>query len=71
MSIGTMVWTVTFRMDAKSAQQELPRYTKEAADAFAQGILDLGGVAIVTEDYEEDSELPSAGGNEDTLDWSK
>lgn len=53
MPIGTMVWTVTFRIDSKAPQQELKRYTEESADAFADGILAMGGVAVVTEDYEE------------------
>ncbi len=48
-----MVYVVTFRTDAKAPQQELKRYTKESANAFATGIIDIGGVAIVTEDIED------------------
>ena len=50
-----LVWIVTFRRDAKSSQESLIRYTEEAAVHFAQGIIDTGGVAIVTEDLEDDS----------------
>lgn len=55
MTLGTMVWTVTYRTDSKSPQQELDRYTAEAANHFAQGIIDAGGVAIVTEDFRSDA----------------
>lgn len=49
----TMVWTITFRTDSASPQKELKRYTRESANNFAQGIIDTGGVAIVTEDIED------------------
>jgi hypothetical protein len=47
-------YTVTFRMDAKSPQQELKRYTKEAAESFADGVISMGGVAIVNEGIAEE-----------------
>lgn len=50
--VGTLIWTVTYRADAKNPQQVVHKYTEEAAITFARGIQDLGGVAIVTEDYE-------------------
>lgn len=49
-TITTVVYVVTFRMNKDQPQQELVRYTRPAAEIFAQGILDSGGVAIVTED---------------------
>jgi len=49
----TMVWVVTFRIDNKSPQQELIRYTPEAAKHFAEGIIATGGVAVVTEDVQD------------------
>jgi hypothetical protein len=49
----TIVYVVTYRMDNKSPQQELERYTKEAAVHFATGIQDAGGVAIITEDVKD------------------
>jgi hypothetical protein len=52
MMTGQMVWTVTYRVDSDSPQTELKRYTVEAATHFAQGIIDAGGVAVVTEEYE-------------------
>jgi len=49
MPFGQLEYTVTFRIDSKSPQQELKRYTKEAANNFADGIVAMGGVAIITE----------------------
>lgn len=51
MSVATMVWIVTYRIDSKSPQVQLDRYTEESAKHFAQGIIDAGGVAVITEDY--------------------
>jgi hypothetical protein len=48
-----LVYVVTYRVDSKSPQSELVRFTKEAADHFAKGIVDSGGVAIVTEDVRD------------------
>lgn len=55
-----MVWTVVYRTDSKSPQQELDRYTQEAAEHFAQGIIDTGGVAIITEDAKDMPETEDA-----------
>lgn len=49
----TVTYTVVFRDSADHPQQELVRYTKEAADHFALLIVNNGGVAIVVEDEEE------------------
>lgn len=68
----TMVWIITFRLNKQSPQQEIKKYTKEAADHFAEGIMDAGGVAVVTEDVETDipadDETFVTGKN--TLDWN-
>lgn len=67
----TMVWTVTYRTDSKSAQCELKRYTKEAADYFAEGIIAAGGVAVITEDIEPaPATEPDALPPNNTLDWN-
>lgn len=50
---GNMVWVVTYRIDSKSPQTELVRYTQESANIFAEGIIAAGGVAVVTEDFRE------------------
>jgi hypothetical protein len=50
-----LIWTVVFRDDASSPQQELVRYTEEAANSFAAHIIENGGVAIVVEGDEEDT----------------
>lgn len=55
-----MVWTVVYRTDSKSPQMELDRYTKEAAEHFATGIIDAGGVAVVVEDVKEATETEEA-----------
>lgn len=52
----TMIWTVVFRDDAESPQQELIRYTEAAANRFAKSIMDTGGVAIVVEGEEDSPE---------------
>ena len=52
-----MTWTVVFRDGPDTPQQELVRYTEEAATTFAQSIIDNGGVAIVVEDDEEDLDI--------------
>lgn len=49
-----LVYVVTYRIDSKSPQSELVRFTQESADHFAKGIIDSGGVAIVTEDAREE-----------------
>jgi hypothetical protein len=53
---ATCIWTVHFRIDSKSKQQELVRYTEEAAVHFAQGIIDSGGVAVVVEGLDDEEE---------------
>lgn len=50
----TIIWTVVFRDSAESPQQELVRYTKEAANFFALSIINNGGVAIVVEGEDEE-----------------
>ena len=50
----TIIWTVVFRDSADNPQQELIRYTKEAANAFALSVINNGGVAIVVEGEDED-----------------
>jgi len=52
-TIQTIVWVVTFRDSARSPQQELIRYTSEAAIKFARHIIENGGIAIITETTEE------------------
>jgi hypothetical protein len=49
----TVVYVITYRLDKKSSQEEQTRFTKEAADNFAQAIIDLSGVAVVTEDIRD------------------
>jgi hypothetical protein len=46
----TMVYVVTYRLDNKSPQEEQIKYTREAANILANSVLELGGIAIVTED---------------------
>lgn len=53
MSMKTLIYTVVFRDSADHPQQELIRYTREAADHFAFLIVENGGVAIVIEGEEE------------------
>ena len=50
--IGTLIWIVVFRVDAKNEQQQSVKYTEEAANTFAKAIQDNGGIAIVIEDFE-------------------
>lgn len=45
-----LIWVVTYRMSPDEAQQEITRYTKEAANAFALRISNEGGLAVITED---------------------
>lgn len=52
-TLQTIVWVVTFRDSPQSPQQELTRYTREAAVKFARHIMDNGGVAIINETMEE------------------
>lgn len=49
----TMEYVVAFRAHTKSPQQEAKFYTPQAAEIFADGILQAGGVAIVTEDVQD------------------
>jgi hypothetical protein len=49
----TVVYVITYRLDKKSSQEEQTRFTKEAADNFARSLLELGGVAVVTEDIRD------------------
>lgn len=55
MTIPTLVYVVTYRMPNDPAQTELLKYTKESADAAAKTIIEMGGVAVVTEDERIDS----------------
>jgi hypothetical protein len=67
----TMVWIVTYRLNSKSGQTEVKKYTPESANAFAQTIQELGGVAVITEDIEPSpaaDEQPELSRN--SLDWS-
>ena len=53
-NIETLIWTVVFRDSTDSPQQELKRYTEQAADRFALDVITNGGVAIVIEGSEPD-----------------
>lgn len=49
----TLVWVVTYRTISDEPQQEVVRYTPQAANQFAMTIMNEGGVAVVTEDARE------------------
>lgn len=45
-----LVWVVTYKTGPDEPQQEITRYTLEAANHFASNINKDGGIAVVTED---------------------
>lgn len=63
-----MIWTVVFRDATDSPQQEIVRYTEEAANGMAKSILKNGGVAIV---IEGDEDIPLEDGNSELVNNSK
>jgi hypothetical protein len=48
-----IIWTVVFRGPDDPKQQELVRYTEEAANQFANLVQENGGVAVIIEGDEE------------------
>lgn len=53
--IQVMTWTVVYRASPKTEQRELVRYTQEAANKFARGVIEDGGVAMVVEGSQEEA----------------
>ena len=64
-----MTWTVIFRDGPDTPQQDLVRYTEEAANAFAKSVIENGGVAIITEGDEEDLDAPANNNSRGGLTW--
>jgi len=71
---SVIIYVVTYKDSPKSPQREITRYTEESAKRFAKLIEEEGGVAVITEDVEEDGQdqfetLPIAPGIKDNLTW--
>lgn len=56
-SFRQLIWIVTFKVNADEPQQDKIFYTKRAADDYALTVQLMGGVAIVTEELENGTNL--------------
>lgn len=57
-SQAILIYTVTYRVDETSPEEEEVCFTKERAEGFAAGICEAGGEASITEDCKNVSITP-------------
>lgn len=74
MASTIIIYTVTYKQTPKSPQREVTFYTQALAKKFAKLVEEDGGVAVMTEDTEEDGQdqfetLPIPPSMKDNLTW--
>ena len=48
-----IVWIVSYKLPGSTQKEEIKKYTAESAQALANSIEEVGGLAIITEDSEQ------------------